>query len=479
MRVEQRLLIMTAKINFFDQVNATFDRAAALTGHPEGLLNQIKMCNGIYYMTFPITRDDGTIEVIEGWRAQHSYHRLPVKGGIRFAPVADEDEVMALAALMSYKCAIVDVPFGGGKGAVRIDRTKYSDAERERITRRYTHELVAKRMIGPGIDVPAPDYGTGEQEMAWIADTYSALTNSQIDAFACVTGKPVAMSGVRGRTGATGRGVFFGIREACRCEEDMRRLGLEPGIEGTRVIVQGLGNVGYHAAKNLQEAGARIVAIAEFEGAIYAEGGIDIDQLVAFRKETGSILSFPGSKALAQREDALELSCDILVPAALENQITSVNVDRIQAKIVAEAANGPVTADASEKLHARGVLVIPDIFLNAGGVTVSYFEWIKNISRLRFGRLDKRFEQRTNERMLRAVEELIGQRFPPSVFESITSGGGEADLIDSGLEETMITAYQEIRATQARHAGIDLRTAAFVGAINKIATAYLKRGIFP
>lgn len=470
---------MVGKVKFLDQVNATFDQAARLTDHPPGLLRQIKSCNGVYHMTFPLCRDDGSIEVIDAWRAQHSYHRLPVKGGIRYTSIADEDEVTALAALMTYKCAIVDVPFGGAKGAVKIDPREYSQTELERITRRYTHELMAKNLIGSGIDVPAPDYGTGQQEMAWIADTYAALTSSHIDALACVTGKPVSMSGVRGRVAATGRGVFFGIREACGVAEDMRRLEMSPGIEGKRVIIQGLGNVGYHTAKFLQEAGAVIISISEYEGAVCCDRGIDIEDLSAFRAETGSVLGFPGTKALGHRADALELKCDILVPAALENQITDENVDRIQAKMIAEAANGPVTADASAKLHERGVMILPDTFLNAGGVTVSYFEWVKNLSRLRFGRMGKRFEQDTNAKMLRAIEELTGRAFEPGVVAEITTGGGEEDLVNSGLEETMATAFQEIREVQSKHDGIDLRTAAFVVAIDKIAVAYLQRGIFP
>lgn len=430
-------------------------------------------------MTFPLRRDDGTIEVIDAWRAQHSYHRLPVKGGIRYASIADEDEVSALAALMTYKCAIVDVPFGGAKGAVRINPREFSQGERERITRRYTHELVARNLMGPGIDVPAPDYGTGHQEMAWIADTYAALTTSHIDSLACVTGKPVSMSGVRGRIEATGRGVYFGIREACSVAEDMKRLNLSPGVAGKRVVVQGFGNVGYHTAKFLHENGAIIIAVAEFDGALFNESGIDIEKLSAFRDETGSIMGFKGGKALGHRSGALELECDILVPAALENQITDENVDRIQAKIIAEAANGPVTAEVSAKLHDRGVLILPDTYLNAGGVTVSYFEWVKNLSRVRFGRMGKRFDQSNSHKLLRSVEELTGKKFSPDLFDELTTGGGEEDLVNSGLEETMVLAYHDIREIQKQHAGIDLRTAAFVGAINKIARSYLERGIFP
>lgn len=470
---------MAQKIKFFEQVNLSFDLAARLTNHPPGLLNQIKSCNGVYHMTFPLKRDDGSIEVIHGWRAQHSHHRLPVKGGIRYTSIANEDEVAALAALMTYKCAIVDVPFGGAKGAVKIDPRKYSSRELEHITRRYTHELISRNLIGPGLDVPAPDYGTGHQEMAWIADTFAALTTSHIDSLACVTGKPVTMSGVRGRIEATGRGVYFGIREACSLAEDMKRLRLTPGIDGKRVVVQGLGNVGYYAAKFLQETGAVIIAIAEYDGAIFCEKGIDVQKLAAFREETGSIRGFERCVALEKSSDALELECDILIPAALENQITGENVDRIQAKIIAEAANGPVTAEASAKLHERGVLIIPDTYLNAGGVTVSYFEWVKNLSRVRFGRMGKRFDQSNTRKLLHTIEELTGKKLDPQIFDELTTGGGEEDLVNSGLEETMVSAYHEIHATQKKHPGIDLRTAAFVGAINKIAISYTERGIFP
>jgi glutamate dehydrogenase (NAD(P)+) len=465
-------------MSFLQQVDRYFDKAAALTSYSPGLLAQIKVCTSIYHITFPLKRDDGTIEVIRAWRAQHSVHKLPVKGGIRFAPEADEDEVMALAALMTYKCALVDVPFGGAKGAIKIDKAQYSDGEIERITRRYTFELVTRNFIGPGIDVPAPDYGTGQREMAWIVDTYMAMSPSELDAAGCVTGKPLALGGVRGRTEATGRGVFFGVREACRQPEDMRALGLEPGLQGKRVVVQGLGNVGYHAAKFLQEGGALITGLAEREGAIHDARGLDIDRVVQHRTETGSILDFPGATNIPITTDALEIDCDILVPAALESQITAKNVDRIRARIIAEAANGPVTADASESLLARGVLLIPDLYLNAGGVTVSYFEWVKNLSHVRFGRMGKRFEEASNERILHAVQSLTGRSFDPTVFSGLAAGPGEADLVSSGLEDTMVNAYHEMREQKLKYR-VDLRSATYVIAIEKVARAYLERGIFP
>ena len=465
-------------IPFFEQVNRHFDKAATLTRFKPGLLEQIKACNNVVHFAFPLQRDDGSIEVVHAWRAEHSAHKLPVKGGIRYAPHVSEDEVTALAAMMTYKCALVDVPFGGAKGAVRIDPTLYSDAELERLTRRYTFEMVNKNFIGPGIDVPAPDYGTGQREMSWIVDTYMAVAGNQIDSAGCVTGKPVSLGGIRGRTEATGRGVFFGIREALADPAFVSATGLEGGVEGRSVIIQGLGNVGQHAAKYLSAAGARLVALAEREGAIHDPAGLDPEAVIEHRAATGSILGFPGASNLPTTEAALELDCDILIPAALENQITHENAARIRARVVAEAANGPVTASASETLLERGTRIIPDIYLNAGGVVVSYFEWVKNLTHVRFGRLDKRFEEASNARIMRAVEDLANVKLDAARFAAITAGAGEAELVDSGLEETMIAGWREMSETSQR-LGTDLRTAAYQIAIEKVAETYLGRGIFP
>jgi glutamate dehydrogenase (NAD(P)+) len=470
---------MTNQGSFFDQVNYYFDRAAALTRHPSGLLKQIRACNSVYHMSFPVKRDDGVIEVIQAWRAEHSQHKLPTKGGIRYGLLVSEDEVTAMAALMTYKCAIVDVPFGGSKGGIKIDRREYSEAELERITRRYTFELIRKSFIGPGVDVPAPDFGTGPREMAWIADTYMALAPDKLDSMACVTGKPIGQGGIRGRTEATGRGVYFGVREACAIDEDMRRRGLTAGLEGKTVVVQGLGNVGYHAARFLREGGAMLVGLAEVEGAIYSPHGLDLESVMAHRRETGSILDFPGATNISNSRDALELECDILVPAALENQITGDNAHRVRAHIIAEAANGPVTPEADAVLREKGVLMIPDVYLNAGGVIVSYFEWIKNLSHIRFGRVEKRFEERAYRHLLTAVEDLTGRHFTAEQVGTYAKGAAEEDLVNSGLEETMVHAYREIRAIQDRHGEIDLRTAAFINAIDKIALSYGDLGIFP
>jgi glutamate dehydrogenase (NAD(P)+) len=469
---------MVHAIPFFAQIDRYFDKAAVHTSHLPGVLEQIKRCNSVYHISFPLRRDDGSVEVIDGWRAQHSTHMLPAKGGIRFAPVVDEDEVTALAALMTFKCAVVNVPFGGAKGGVCIDRSRYSDGELERVTRRYTFELIRKNFIGPAIDVPAPDYGTGPREMAWIVDTYMAIAPNELAGAGCVTGKPLPLGGVRGRLEATGRGLYFGVREACANVADMKRLGFEAGIEGKRVVVQGLGNVAYHAARFLQEGGASIVGIAAREGAIHAPGGLDVERVRAHRAERGTILGFPGATDIAESAAALELDCDILLPAALENVITAQNAERVRARIIAEGANGPLTADASELLLRRGVLILPDLYLNAGGVTVSYFEWIKNLSRVRFGRMGKRFEETSNLRILAAVEDLTGKRFDAATVERVTAGAREADLVDSGLEDTMIAAYHEIREIAGRR-DVDLRTAAYISAIDKVAYSYEERGIFP
>jgi len=424
--------------------------------------------------------DDGHIEVIEAYRVQHSQHKSPCKGGIRFSMAVNQDEVMALAALMTYKCAIVNVPFGGAKGGIKISPRSLSAYELEKITRRYTSELVKKNFIGPGIDVPAPDYGTGEREMAWIVDTYQSLKPGEIDAAGCVTGKPLSLGGVRGRKEATGLGVFYGVREVCLMEDVMKKQGLTVGIENKKVIVQGLGNVGYYSAKFFREHGSKVVAIAEYEGAIYNEAGLNEEEVFQHRKKTGSILNFPGAKNIEKSADALELDCDILIPAALENVIDKNNAPKIKAKIIGEAANGPLTPEADEILASRGVLVIPDMYLNAGGVTVSYFEWLKNLSHVRYGRLEKRFTENANIHILKQIEDLTGKKVTEAEKLIIAHGPDEIDLVHSGLEETMITATREIMEIWKANPAIpDMRSAAYVCAINKVGTSYAELGIFP
>lgn len=465
--------------SFFGAVEKSFDKAAKFTSIDPGLLEQIKQCNSVYRMHFPVKIGD-KIEVIKAYRVQHSHHKTPCKGGIRFATSVNLDEVMALAALMTYKCAIVNVPFGGAKGGISIDPKKYTAYELEKITRRYTHELIKKNFIGPGTDVPAPDYGTGEREMAWILDTYTSMRPGEIDALGCVTGKPVTQGGVRGRREATGLGVFYGLREVCNMPDTMKKLGLTLGVAGKRVIVQGLGNVGYHAAKFFREGGAKVIALAEFEGAIMNADGLNEEEVFQHRKKTGSILNFPGATNFPKSSDALELDCDILIPAALENVIDGNNAPNIKAKIIGEAANGPLTPEADEIFIKKGVLVVPDMYLNAGGVTVSYFEWLKNLSHVRYGRMEKRFTENMNSHILGQMEELTGKTVTQKERDFIMHGADEADLVYSGLEETMIAATREIMdAWKANPSVPDMRTAAYVVAINKVGTSYAELGIFP
>lgn len=465
--------------SFFQSVETSFDEAARFTKWEKGILEQIKACNSVYRMRFPV-RIGKEVQVIEAYRVQHSHHKLPCKGGIRFSDKVDQDEVMALAALMTYKCAIVNVPFGGAKGGIKIRPNDYSPYDLEKITRRYTSELVKKNFIGPGVDVPAPDYGTGAREMSWILDTYLSLRPGEIDGLGCVTGKPVSQGGVRGRTEATGLGVFYGLREICSKQDLMKNLGLTTGLEGKRVVVQGLGNVGFHAAKYFHLSGARVVCLIEWDGAIFNAKGLDPVEVLKFRQETGSIVGFPGSKTLKKNTDGLEVECDILVPAALEKVIDKENAPRIRAKIIGEAANGPVTPEADEILSARGVYIVPDMFLNAGGVTVSYFEWLKNLSHVRYGRMEKRFSANVNHSILQQIEKLTGKRVSENERQFIQHGADEVDLVYSGLEETMIQAVNEISEIMNQNKQIKrMRSGAYVCAINKVAEAYAQLGIFP
>lgn len=466
--------------HFFKDFSQFFDHAAQFTHHPKGLLEQIKACNSVYRFSFPFRRGDD-FEVIHAWRVEHSHHMQPTKGGIRFSDMVNEDEVMALAALMTFKCAIVSVPFGGAKGGVAINPKNYTTAELETITRRYTVELIRKNFIGPAIDVPAPDYGTGEREMSWIADTYATMNPGQLDAMGCVTGKPIALHGIAGRKAATGRGVAIAIRECVDVAEDMKALGLEPGITNKKVIVQGLGNVGYNAAKILQEFGAIIVGVCEYDGSLYNPDGLDVDDIIEHRKQTGSTLGYPkASREFVNPGEGLEQPCDILVPAALENQITEHNIQRIKAKIIAEGANGPTTPGAEELFVKNGGLIIPDMYCNSGGVTVSYFEWLKNLSHVSFGRMDKRYEEMSNQHLANTIESLTGLPLSAEQRKSIVKGASELELVNSGLEDTMISAYHEIREVKNSKREIDtLRTAALIGAINKIAISYQNLGIWP
>ena len=463
---------------FEDVCSFVDDAAQHMTLHP-GLLEQIKQCNSIYKFHFPIRMEDGSYEVVKGYRVQHSHHKTPTKGGIRYSEMVNEQEVMGLAALMTYKCAMVNVPFGGAKGGVNIDPLKYNSSQLEKVTRRYTAELIKKKFIGPAIDVPAPDYGTGAREMAWIVDTYEAFNPEAINAKACVTGKPLSQHGIEGRTEATGMGVYIGIREAVSVAEDMKALGLTTGIRNKTVIVQGLGNVGFYSAKYLQEAGAKIIGIAEWNGGIWDENGIDIEAIKNYQMAHKSFKGYAQGKFIEDSIKLLEYPCDILVPAALENQITAENAPNIQAKIIGEAANGPVTKEAEKILLQKDIMIIPDMYLNAGGVTVSYFEWLKNLSRVSFGKLEKRYDMEKYKFLVDSIETATGDAFNQEQRDSIIKGASERDLVISGLEETMVTAYHDMNKMRKDKKLKSLRTAAFILAIERIAVSYTDMGIFP
>jgi glutamate dehydrogenase (NAD(P)+) len=468
-----------ARPSFLESFRRFYDQGARHTDLPPDLLEQVKVTNSVYRMRFPVRRDDDTVEVVEAYRVEHSHHRLPTKGGIRFSIHVGQDETIALAALMTLKCSIVNVPFGGAKGGVRIDPHGSSTGFLERVTRRYTAELVRKNFIGGAIDVPAPDYGTGEREMGWIYDTYKALRPGELDVLACVTGKPLALHGLPGRREATGLGVCQGLVECTGVPEDMKALGLAPGVRGKRVVVQGLGNVGYHAAHFLQQEGAVVVGVAELEGGLHHPDGLDVEAVTRHRRETGSLLGYPGAEEVVPSDRLLEADCDILIPAALENQITAENAPRIRARIVAEAANGPVDAAAERILLERGVFVVPDVYLNAGGVTVSYFEWLKNLTHASFERMTTRYEEVAAGRLVAMVERLTGQSVGEAERRILTRGPQEIDFVRSALAETMEIAYRQVHDEWKTRGLPDLRTAAFAFAIRRVADIYRAQGIFP
>ena len=463
----------TNKTSFLENVDLCFNRAAKALELPKGLARQIRTCNAICEMKFGVELR-GSYQIFTGWRATHSEHILPAKGGLRYAPFVDQQEVEALAALMTYKCAIVNVPYAGSKGALKINPKDYTLEELEHITRRFTQELDKRGFIGPGLNVPAPDMGSGQRMMSWIADEYQRLHPSDINARGCVTGKPVHFGGVEGRVEATGRGVQFGLREFFRNPADVRQAGLEGSLDGKSIIIQGLGNVGYHAAKFLEEEdGARIVAIIERDGAIINEAGLAVEEVSAYKREHGKVEGFPDSKFEANGSSILTHPCDILIPAAMEGVITDENAEDLQCKVIAEAANGPVTYEADQILNKRNIFIIPDAYLNAGGVTVSYFEWLKNLSHVKFGRMDRRFAEAQSQKIIELMEGALGKKLDRKAKEQLLEGPNEINLVRSGLDDTMRESYNEIYEQQQSNSKIeDRRTAAYALAIRKIADIY-------
>jgi len=414
----------TISSSAFEHAMQQFDEAAAKLQIDKSLLEFIKQPKRALIVKLPVRMDDGSWQVFSGYRVQHSVIRGPGKGGVRFHPDVTLDEVMALSAWMTWKCAVVGIPFGGAKGGVTCDPSALSSRELEQLTRRYTAEIM--EVIGPEKDVPAPDVGTNPQVMAWMMDTYSMHARQTTTAI--VTGKPIEIGGSRGRVEATGRGVMLTAREAARYK------GID--LEGATVAVQGFGNVGSVSAGLLAEQGCKVVAVSDVSGALHDPGGFDVEALSAHVKENGRVAGFPGATEIP-REAVLEVECDILVPAALESVIHEGNAERIRARIIAEGANGPITPDADRILNARGVFIVPDILCNAGGVTVSYFEW---------------------------VQDRIGYFW-------------EEDEINRRLEVILVRSFNDVIQVAEQH-GVSMRIAAFMLAIQRVLDVATMRGIY-
>ena len=469
--------------SFRESVDIMFNRAVKLMDLSPGLEEKIRVCNATYVVRFGV-RLRGAIHTFTGYRAVHSEHMEPVKGGIRYALSVHQDEVEALAALMTYKCALVDAPFGGSKGGLCINPRDWDEHELEQITRRFAYELIKRDLINPAQNVPAPDMGTGEREMAWIADQYKRMNTTDINGAACVTGKPINAGGIQGRTEATGRGVQYALREFFRHPEDIAKARLTGTLKGKRIIVQGLGNVGYHAAKFLsEEDGAIITGIVEHDGSLFSETGLDVEDVKQWIAKQGGVSDYPSAVHAAEGAALLEHDCDILIPAALEGVINMGNADRIKAPLIIEAANGPTTAGADEVLRNKGVVIIPDMYANAGGVTVSYFEWVKNLSHIRFGRMQRRAEEARHELIVKELERLddmLEHRWSmtPNFKDKYLRGADELELVRSGLDDTMRAAYQAMRTVwHGRDDVTDLRMAAYLVSIRKVADSYRAKGL--
>jgi len=466
---------------FSENVDRLFDRAIKHMDLPSGLVEKIRVVNSTYTVRFGV-KLRGDIHTFTGYRSVHSEHAEPVKGGIRYASNVHQDEVEALASLMTYKCALVEVPFGGSKGGLRIDPREWEEKELEQITRRFAYELIKRDLIHPSQNVPAPDMGTGEREMAWIADQYHRMNTTDIDARASVTGKPLNAGGIRGRVEATGRGVQYALRDFFRYEEDKEVAGLSGELGDQSIIVQGLGNVGYHAAKFLsEEDGARIVGVIERDGSISNPDGIEIEALRQHIVESGGVKGFDGGEYIKDSTSMLTAECDILIPAALESVINRDNANDVKAKLIIEAANGPVTANADEILRKRGVVIIPDLYANAGGVTVSYFEWVKNLSHIRFGRMQRREEEARHRKLIDEIEQATGKKLSEDFKKSYVQGADELTLVRSGLDDTMRQAYGSMRELWHKHRkdepDFDMRTAAYMLAIKRVADSYKSLGL--
>lgn len=462
---------------FLNSTNQLFDKALSYTEISNDLATRIKVPNSTYTINFGVKLRN-EIHTFTGWRSVHSEHFEPAKGGIRYDINASQEEVEALAALMTYKCAIMEVPYGGSKGALKINPKDWTKPEIEKITRRFAQELIKRDLIHPAQNVPAPDVGTGADEMAWIADEYRRIHPTDINALACVTGKPTQKGGLVGRSEATGRGVQFIIREFFQNEDDFMKAGFKGGLKDKKIAIQGLGNVGYHAAKFLQEEdGCRMVCVMEHDGAILNPEGLDIEKIKKYHAEHGTFKGCSQGNFETNTADFLCMGCDILIPAARENVIDASNAPKIQAKLIVEAANAPITFEADEILNGRNIIIIPDIMANAGGVAVSYFEWIRNLRHIRFGRIQKRRETFQFTSLISAIETMTGKEMPEKFKEQFIEGANEIDLVRSGLDGMVREAYQKVRQSMIENNIPNLRTAAYKVALDRIAISYNSIGL--
>lgn len=480
----QKNLFSTKEVKestFLENTENYFNDATKYIQGKDDLLAYIKKPKVSAEFHFPLVRDNGKIEVIKAYRVQHSQHYLPCKGGTRYSNHVDLAETKALATLMTFKLSVHGIPFGGAKGGLRIDPSKYSEHELCRATRRYTIELAKKKMIGSGIDVPGPDLGTDSRTMNWMKDTIATYYGEN-DLFAagCVTGKSIEHGGIDGRSESTGLGVFYGIREAFDNPEICKKLKVDSGLKGKTFIVQGFGNVGSWASKFLSKSGAKLVGVVEYNSSIYNKEGLNVNELIEYKNKHHTLKGFTGGESFTSEErnplELMEKECDILIPAAIENSINMKNVNNLKCKLVAEAANGPTTYGANNILNEKGVVILPDLVLNAGGVTVSYFEWLKNIDHKEMGLLTRRWERNSKQALYKMLSNSNTNSTDKNVEMSKLDGASEREIVYSGLEEIMCSTIKNMFEL-AHKEKLPYRIAAYKIAINKVIKVYETGGL--
>ena len=464
-------------MSFKKNVNLHVDKSAKLLNFSNDLLEHIKSIHSLIKVNVGAVIDE-KIYNFTGWRAVHSEHILPSKGGMRYSENVDQDDTEALAALMTYKCAIVNIPFGGSKGGLKINPKNYSTEQLRTITKAFATKLINKGFISPALNVPAPDVGTSEREMEWIMETYKSLRPDDINYRGCVTGKPLHRGGIAGRTEATGRGIEEVIREIFRHPDIIKETGLKNELKHNNIVIQGFGNVGSNLAKHLYNRDkAKIIAIGERDGYLFNKNGIDINALNEFYKNNKCINNSKLGVFKNKPSELLEIDCDILIPAALENVITIENVDKIRCKLIIEAANGPTSFEADQKLYNKGIMIIPDIYVNAGGVVVSYFEWVKDISHIRFGRVEKRFQEQKILEIINLIDKKTNTKTDYDTIKNIVHGANEEDLAFSGLEDSMRNSFIEIYDIK-KQIKKSFRESAYYVSLKKLRNFYTSEG-FP